>query len=330
MLITILTEGSIDWGIGHICRCLAFYDAFLNEGFDVRFIIHGDTSVTSLLSNRNVEYIPWLEDIALLKNCIKDEVVFMDSIQADQSMVDFLQNHVYKLIVIDDYRRRYYRDSIIIDWTPNVENSHRHKWNSSNLYLLGLQYSVLRNAFNLKSFYTVKPSVTSLFIIMGGTDVRGLTIPIVSSLLNSYSTLQYNIVIGSRTHVDLSLLNNRNIRFFYSLDAEHMKTLMLESDVAISAGGQTLYELASVGLPTIAIQVVDNQSEDISGFLKKGTLSNAFQWDDPYLFEHLIQELRKLFSFERRKFISDTSLSLSVGEGMISIVQVIKENLGLC
>ena len=36
-------------------------------------------------------------------------------------MVDFLQNHVYKLIVIDDYRRRYYRDSIIIDWTPNVE-----------------------------------------------------------------------------------------------------------------------------------------------------------------------------------------------------------------
>lgn len=212
---------------------------------------------------------PEAEDIALLKNYIKDEVVFMDSIQADQSMVDFLQNHVYKLIVIDDYRRRYYRDSIIIDWTPNVENSHRHKWNSSNLYLLGLQYSVLRNAFNLKSFYTVKPSVTSVFIIMGGTDVRGLTIPIVSSLLNSYSTLQYNIVIGSRTHVDLSLLNNRNIRFFYSLDAEHMKTLMLESDVAISAGGQTLYELASVGLPTIAIQVVDNQSEDVSGFLKK-------------------------------------------------------------
>lgn len=38
MLITILTEGSIDWGIGHICRCLAFYDAFLNEGFDVRFL----------------------------------------------------------------------------------------------------------------------------------------------------------------------------------------------------------------------------------------------------------------------------------------------------
>ena len=71
MLITILTEGSIDWGIGHICRCLAFYDAFLNEGFDVRFIIHGDTSVTSLLSNRNVEYIPWLEDIALLKNALK-------------------------------------------------------------------------------------------------------------------------------------------------------------------------------------------------------------------------------------------------------------------
>lgn len=67
----------------------------------------------------------------------------------------------------------------------------------------------------------------------------------------------------------MSLLNNRNIRFFYSLDAEHMKTLMLESDVAISAGGQTLYELASVGLPTIAIQVVDNQSEDISGFLKR-------------------------------------------------------------
>jgi UDP-2,4-diacetamido-2,4,6-trideoxy-beta-L-altropyranose hydrolase len=42
-----------------------------------------------------------------------------------------------------------------------------------------------------------------------------------------------------------------------------MKHAMLETDIAISNGRQTLYKLVRVGVPTIAIGVAENQLGNI-------------------------------------------------------------------
>ncbi len=47
---------------------------------------------------------------------------------------------------------------------------------------------------------------------------------------------------------------------------------MLKADLAISAGGQTLYELAAAGTPTVAIQVADNQAPSVRALVAKGTV----------------------------------------------------------
>ena len=61
-----------------------------------------------------------------------------------------------------------------------------------------------------------------------------------------------------------------------------MKKVMLDSDIAISAGGQTLYELARVGVPTIAISVADNQLGSIRGWQKTGFIEYAGWWEDDF------------------------------------------------
>ena len=50
---------------------------------------------------------------------------------------------------------------------------------------------------------------------------------------------------------------------------------MLESDIAISACGQTLNELASVGVPTIGICIAENQLGNIKGWEQIGFLEYA-------------------------------------------------------
>ncbi len=47
---------------------------------------------------------------------------------------------------------------------------------------------------------------------------------------------------------------------------------MMEADLAISAGGQTLYELACVGCPTVAVQTADNQNGQLCVFEESGFL----------------------------------------------------------
>ena len=45
---------------------------------------------------------------------------------------------------------------------------------------------------------------------------------------------------------------------------------MLSVDLAITAGGQTTYELARCGVPMIMIEVVSNQQGNIRGFNELG------------------------------------------------------------
>ncbi|NLV76359.1 MAG: UDP-2,4-diacetamido-2,4,6-trideoxy-beta-L-altropyranose hydrolase, partial [Tissierellia bacterium] len=48
-----------------------------------------------------------------------------------------------------------------------------------------------------------------------------------------------------------------NVKFY--MNVKNMKNLMINNDLAISAGGNTLYELCACGIPTIAIIIADNQ-----------------------------------------------------------------------
>jgi len=75
-----------------------------------------------------------------------------------------------------------------------------------------------------------------------------------------------------------------------------MKKAMLDSDITISASGQTLYELARVGVPTIAISVSDNQMNNVRGWQKAGFIEYAGWWQDDKLLTNVlvcINNLRK-------------------------------------
>ena len=84
----------------------------------------------------------------------------------------------------------------------------------------------------------------------------------------------------------------------YSPTAEEMKNVMINSDIAVSAAGQTLGELARVGVPAIAIGIADNQINNVRGWSNVGCIEYAGWHDDTYLREKLLSCIASLSPIE--------------------------------
>lgn len=319
----IITEGSKDLGFGHIARCISFYDKFESLKYSVEMLIDGDVSCSKLLGNRLHRYVAWHRDITDL-NYVKGCVLFLDSLIANQKEADYLQALSSYFVVIDDFQRRLYKRALVIDWTPNVENTtkHIHNKNSINKLLLGLEYSVLRDSF-INTVYHVFRELRSITIIMGGSDIRNLTMPIARMIRQIFPNLKVNVVLGPGTQEIRS--PESGLDLYRSLNAEEIKSLFLSSDIIISAGGQTLFELAALNIPTIPIQVIDNQTEDLTGLKALGFFDEIFQWDDPMLLEKIRNKIISLNDVQARKEYVQSFQVKEVGKGLDKIMGCLQD-----
>ena len=320
----IVTECSKRVGMGHLYRCLSFYDQFISYEYEPCFIIDTDEECPQILAGRTYQLLHWKENVKLLSFINFNEIIFMDSISATQEVVDYSQQLTNFFIIIDDYKRRSYNHALIIDWTPNVEVTGKHKHNIGlkNILLLGLDYSILRKEFTSNDTYSFR-ALKNITIIMGGTDIRELSRDIAESIASVYHVQNIHVILGPGTKTFTSQFDN--IHIYKSLNASEIKSLFMLSDVVVSAGGQTIFELAAIGVPTIPIQVVDNQKEDLRGLKDLGFFDTIYYWDSSNLCTEINQKISSLVDInEREKYLSSFKSS-EIGRGFDKIMTAIKQ-----
>jgi spore coat polysaccharide biosynthesis predicted glycosyltransferase SpsG len=74
----------------------------------------------------------------------------------------------------------------------------------------------------------------------------------------------------------------------------NMRALMLKADIAVSGGGQTLYELAATATPTVAVRMAGNQTRNVSGLQASGVLAWAGDVQDGDLESRVRTRVRRL------------------------------------
>jgi spore coat polysaccharide biosynthesis predicted glycosyltransferase SpsG len=286
----ILTEGNQSTGFGHITRCLSIYQAFLEKNIQPTFIINGDDTAKPFLLDINCIYFDWLIDSGKLLAIIPyNSIVIIDSLLAELSQIERIIMHVSYPVIIDDFKRLTYSKGLIIDWTVFSEKIYKNK--TKDTYLAGYEYIALRKEFwNLPSKKN-KPFVENILITMGGNDLRNLTPDILNLVQNEYPNCIINVIVGKafRNTERINFIANKNTKtiLLFDLSTEQIVGAFLNADIVISAGGQTLYELARTGTPTIAIMVVDNQQYDIEGWAKAGFIDFAGNWNDKNLLSNI-------------------------------------------
>jgi UDP-2,4-diacetamido-2,4,6-trideoxy-beta-L-altropyranose hydrolase len=328
--LTVLTEGGRVFGFGHITRCLSIGKYFEESGLIVEFIIDGDDSVSSTLESQAFVIMDWLNNRSVLQKLQESAFILIDSLRVTDDQIREIQSLDADIVYIDDEKRRNVLDKgFVLDWTVLSDDKHYFFPKKKGVtYLLGSKYTPLRESFKNANKVFVAKKVQNILISFGGSDVRNLTPVVLETLSKKFPNLKKRIVVGAgfQNIENIKLFQDENTALIYNVNAEKMVSLMQESDIAISSGGQTLYELAYLGLPTIAILLVENAREDTEGWAKVGAINYIGNFDDTDLMKKLVISMELLESQEeRQKMQSGGGQFIGFNGGKLIADTIIKE-----
>ena len=323
MKVVILTEGGKGTGFGHVARCSSIYQAFKLYNISADFIVNGDNSVKSILGDINFSICDWINDLSIISNA---NVVIIDSYLADIETYEVISNETPLTIYVDDNNRLNYPEGIVVNGTLDVNNMNYIK-RDGIIYFVGKEFIPLRDDFWTVSKLEIKDNIENILVTTGGNDLRNLT-PRILDLLNiHYQNLNKKVIIADSfdNTSEIELLKNDNVELIYSPSSKEMLDVMLDVDLAISSSGQTLYELACVGVPTIAIGIIDNQKNNIKNWQEIGFIEYVGCWNNKKLSDNIVNKIEYLKDKDVR--IDKNLLGTQAIDGKGS-VRIVKNILG--
>jgi UDP-2,4-diacetamido-2,4,6-trideoxy-beta-L-altropyranose hydrolase len=291
MNIFIITEGNSQTGYGHLTRCLSMYQGLEERGLTPHFIANCDENGKNVLEGIPITIFDWTKNPEMLMNLIEGaDIAFVDSYLAELPLYVKINHSVKRSVYFDDTMRLDYPAGIIINGAVNAERL-PYKENVDHTLLLGFEYMPMRKPFwdfterNSNSF------LQNVLITFGGNDNMGVTIQILEAIIEKFPHLEYHVVLGFRNNNDMPEGHWRNTKFYRSLNANEMCDLMLKCDLAISAAGQTTYELIRTKTPSIFVQIVENQHYNIKGWYDRKVIGQIIKLDDKNYLSKIIESI---------------------------------------
>lgn len=315
MKIIIATEGGKIGGLGHIQRCLAISQAFEEKRIKSTFLINGDSSIKKALKGKNYQMSNWLKGKKGFFELVKKfDIAIIDSYLGDINFYQKLSELVKVPVYLDDNRRLDYPRGIVVNGGIHAKNISYPRIKNIR-YLLGNRYVPLRKLFWEVNERKINNEIKSIMVTTGGNDPQSVMPKIAKFLKVHYPTLKKNIIIGHAfQNIDeIKKEVDPKISLIYFPDAKKMKEVMLRSDIAISSGGQTLFELARVGVPTIAFRQAENQRLNLEAWDKAGFIEYVGDYNN--LERKLSQGLGKFSLKEERVKRIRVGLKLVDGQG---------------
>jgi UDP-2,4-diacetamido-2,4,6-trideoxy-beta-L-altropyranose hydrolase len=265
-------------GGGHVMRCLTLARALTVAGAECAFVeSRAAVSILrrygwpdqTLLAMASARTLPGLVDYAVrFDEVFQPDVIVLDHYGAGAAEDEALRGQGRRIVVIDDLADRAHACDLLVD--PGFG---RRREDYAGLIseacpaLLGPAYALVRPAFAgarpraLMRRARHEP-VRRALISLGLTDLGGISRRVVEALMPTLGEVRLDIVLGAGApSLDaLSSLAGRDRRLRLHLDTEEMATLTADADVAVGAGGSSLWERACVGLPSASVILADNQA----------------------------------------------------------------------
>ncbi len=258
--VAIYVNGNNTRGIGHIYRALELADEFFVKP-DIYYDINQTDKKVFGQTTHNLLPVNGIAE--LFEICKKKQyTVFINDILT--TSIDYM---IGLRSVLPNARIVNFEDDgegmIKADLVFNALYS---KTDLKNVYA-GEKYYISGKTFMFYSPIQIKERAKKVFIAFGGADPQNYSDRLLEIVQKEkYKNHEVIVVLGrAKKNVDELLKYNEyeNIQVLY--DVSNMPALMSSCDIAVTSRGRTGYELAMLGIPSIAM--AQNQREEKHGFV---------------------------------------------------------------
>lgn len=343
-------DGGLNIGIGHIMRCLSLAKEFRKNGYKVYFISKyksgieeikkedfevirlncSDIKNTTGFSYENYKELNIeAEEIIDIIKMYKIDLLFIDSYNVIEEYFLKIKPHVKKLGYIDDLNKFVYPVDILINANITAEYMDYKKHSEDEIMLLGPKYNLIRDEFRNLPERIVKKDVEEIMITTGGSDPHNMSVRLLNIILQDkeLKNLKINVIVGNSftNKEELKKISEKNQNVILHVNIKYMSESMLKSDIAISSGGSTLYELCACGTPTIAFIYADNQ-EFIVRKLDELDYVKSLGWYDNLEPPLIIETLKYIMDdYYYRLKVSSKQKKLVDAKGVERIINILNK-----
>ena len=293
MKVVFRADASIQIGTGHVMRCLTLAGELTRQGHECWFICRehlghlGDLIVskghnlTLLPASTNTppqqhrsasdDYarwlgVPWQEDANQTMDAISPlnaDWLVVDHYVLDAQWESTLSSVADKIMVIDDLANRQHDCDILIDQNyGRIAKDYKDLVPGHCKILAGVKYAILKSEYRNRKPLIKSGEIKHCFLYFGGGFDSLEVLRIAIDAFNCDRLLNVNLhVVLPNIECDLNIKGNQDHlkRIIFHKNLPDLASLMINSDLSISAGGSTTWERCCVGIPSIVVSIAENQ-----------------------------------------------------------------------
>ena len=286
MNVLIRADGNEKIGSGHIMRTKSIGEELKGLGAKVLYAL-ADERGKRLINNE-------FQSVVLSSNyeCLDDEIDALSSVIQKQKIKLILLDSYFvtpkyfkelkklaKVAYIDDLDAFAYECEALINYGAFFDkNEYKARQNLAKKHFLGSEFAPLRAEFGSTQKSSKNTQKKQVLLTTGNTDLLGIMPRFLEAFLSdeSLKNLEFLAISGAFNEHENQLLalsaKHKNIKVLKS--PENMAQIMAEADFVLSAGGSTLYELASLAKAVICFSIAANQN-NIKSWAEAGAMLYA-------------------------------------------------------
>jgi spore coat polysaccharide biosynthesis predicted glycosyltransferase SpsG len=263
-------------GTGHMSRCLALAEEFVKHDFSVSLLgnFHEVSWMKKRIEEMDLEAFS-CNRAELSQSKITDispDLIIFDSYEFETNLVSLILNEYRSLVLLDHHHPNVDAD-VFLNQNLGAESiDFNFLNNSKSKVLLGSRYALIRDSLSkIRDLYelktTTEPVVTCF---LGGSDHENRILEVAEFVTKLPLGPKFYFLSDKSNHLGIKRIMGEHDLELMTLSTR-LDSVLLDSDLVVSAAGSSVLELMSIGIPTAYLTVADNQIPNMEAI----TSSNA-------------------------------------------------------
>ena len=318
--IAMIVDANDEIGTSHIDRCISLASKLVFH--KVLFLIKENHQLAIDTLNKLNYSFKIYEDYTELFDILRQynsQIVVNDILDTSEEYILTLKENGYFLVNFEDLGIGMEHADVVFD------DLYEHDMSEENVYT-GYKYFVLNDEFYYQPPKIIKNDVNRVLINFGGSDPQNLTDKVIDSVLSTNYDGRLDVIVGL-TYPNLEGLiskyeSNPLVQIYQNVP--NISEFMFNADLIFTSNNKSLYEICSIGVPTIVISQDDRENSHSFANINNGFVNLGLgEYLNPQI---LIEEFAKLVNdYELRLNLQNKMLSFNLKHGFENIVAVIED-----